>query len=323
MIRGVRFNPEVPVVFDDWLQAYPAYRSYVVGEMRALREGAPSITHLVVTLVSGRHFAYPNPEPERIANLGAFLADAGAFGFKVIPLIATPCTLPQSFATAAGPPTHVGGHFAGEVVNGWTLFWDVPPCPDGCQITSAAWAATILRGVTTYHSRIEHVEIGGNHSIPFATEAGPFWSDAYKVKVGDYVRTVANALGDEFPALRVGCSIVAFQGLTNQVQFAASPQGAPGLDIYSASCDLFADVPELSASVLGASKLVVADFGFRENLAQPWEVAQWLIAQARRWGAAGWWIWEYRDTGQGGLRHSTANGGAWDMRLIDVIEASA
>lgn len=327
-IRGVFFNPEV--YKDDgsgfgnaWLRWYhlPVVQEQVKEELRQLK----AKTDMNLVVISGSsflRFAWPEPTSRELDNTANFIKDANAEGFKTSIGIGHPFIVPEEARISGIQKELVCGHKKGETVNGFLLFWDVPPCPETeAELLSASknWFTAVIQGLESRGATegLAYYSIYGHYGMPFAAEMNMFGdSDPYLDEAQRFVNKM-------FPYLVSITDVPIAAQLQPSGHFTWQDDSA----IDYSFIDNFFDVvnidivdhiditssPKVDPKEIlqrigeeNAYKVILSDFKpgfFMENGWTQAEVIAQQTSLAKEYNLGGWWYWVYRDFQNGPPSH--------------------
>lgn len=337
-MRSAWFNPQNPQG-SLWISKYddPAVAAAARGEFAALRHAG--LSHVTIFAVMSKDLAWPVAMDEEIDRLARVIDDANANGLKVILLLSNPCSVPNSVVDndPQRPFTHVGGHRAGEVINGWTLYWDIASCSNDSTAQSRAWHERIVTRLdqrVTDPDGIALIELGGHPGIPFGTELSIF-SDRYRYLGYSqrYVRAIV-------PRLQAITSIPVGVNLLPPASYDATDHSTAYLDNFLAAVPItrvdyidFTFSPAVRIEPIlervPPQKVIISDFKTIDYSKQLGHlgVLEHHLDLVEEHDLAGWWYWTYKDnSGTGpGLRqrgHTGANDNGWNAGVLQLLRST-
>jgi len=291
-----------------WWYALPHVRAQAIIEMSAVK-AALKVESIVILTSVGADFSWPVPTDAELSRLVALVHDAKACGLRTYLLIGNPGILPNAAIPANIGPNfvHVGGHKAGEIVNGTRLWWDVPFYgPDYIDL-AVDWYTRIGQALVAYcaSGSISGFIVCGMPHLPFATEANVF-HDGYPWR-GQTEAYYDALLFHLRGALDLPLGISLLPSVWNPVdpfdgmRWFTAHHDLGLLDILDVSAYSGAFDPAALKVALGGRQAILSD-----GMVEPWAEARtratWLTSAAVN--PLGWWIWQYKqEAGQrGGVR---------------------
>lgn len=337
-VRGVSFNPQIVneqgVSYgSSWLKNYGnAYvRTQAIQEMNAIKS-VTNLDSLSLFTTANREFSWPTPTQSQITNIAHVINDAHAEGLRTVLVLSTPCVIPNSAIAPTEPKQHVGGHLAGEVVNGTTLYWDVAYCADNSIDLAKAWYQQILTGLAQNlisQDSIAYVALAGHPYAPFATEMNLFYDNyahldlaqAYVAALVPYIKSVSSfPLGIEtLPGFWSTDPDFRYSFLDNL--FAAVPPSQWDYIDITSKIELDPVIVTQKVGAAYAQKVILSDFKYNESALSMADTSQWHFDTVRNHAFGGWWIWQYKDENLLGIRERGFFGltGGWKTDVIDRI----
>jgi hypothetical protein len=349
-IKGMFFQPETYTQDgaspgNRWIFHYftPGIREQARAEMRAI-EQRTGATHLVIPAAAFSHLAWPTPTENELDKIAAVINDVNDAGLKVILGMGHPYIVPRSHLQPGVSPEAVCGHEIGDVVNGWTLFWDIPECPENNIALSKEWYRMAIAGIELRLSDkqgITYIQLSGNVGVPFYTEIGmfqdghPYLSDAqaYVGEMVPYLHSITN--------IPIG-ALIQSESFDPNTQnhterflsnvFAAVPlQQWDYLDIAWSPHVRMSDIVGMSSVLATApQKLVLGDgkATFMTSMTQA-EVIRYHFDLVQQNQLGGFWYWLYKDSPSNpafiGLRqygYAGENSGGWKQDAVDAFSGT-
>ena len=344
LLGGVRLNAEVysdagESYGESWINSYetPAVQAQVREELVAVRQVTRMNTIAYFTGTGG-DFAWPVPHPQQIRRLAMFINDANSVGLKVALFLSTHCIVSNATAGTYGPSNqqHVGGHVRGETVNGVQLYWDMAHCDSNNIEQAKAWYAAIIAGLDAPGTGvadpdgIAYVALSGHPYLPFSTEINLFSNgDPLMPFAKEYIANLVPYL-HSMTKRPIGISTLSSGWLQPEHWFdyldnilAAVPIAQ--WDIVDVTLRVGGN-PAIIRQKVGASnayKIVLSDFKMDDSFMSQAETIRYHADAVAQNGFRGWWIWQYKDAGNGsGIRapgFAGVNGG-WKADILKVFE---
>ena len=304
--------------------------------------------------IANADLRWPNPSDSQLENLADFINDVNSLGLQVILYLGNPGVIPNSKDLSSDPSkrVHVGGHKAGETINGTILYWDVPYYGVDYIDLAKQWHSKIsnyLYRNLKNKNGITYLAINGCPFLPFATELC-LMNDNNFAKISEfknYMSSVTQTLADlrQFP---VGVST--YQSVWKDDAY--KYDFLDNLKTYGIIDKLtYIDITSYTGTKVdeiikrigerNRKKVILSDFQCyqtasdqgRQKYNDPIIQRNCMQSQADLTsysGLAGWWIWQYRSTnnmGQAGMDVSyfinsgLRDGDNWRTPLLDVVTA--
>jgi len=350
-VKGMFFNPETYTQSgaspgNRWIFHYftPGIREQAKAEMRAIKQKTGA-THLVIPATAFSQFSWPTPTTDEIDKMAAVINDANAEGFKVILGMGHPYIVPKSHLQPSAGLNPVCGHTTGQVVNGYTLFWDIPDCPENNIALSKEWYRVAITGIEQRlndKQGIAYIQLSGHMGVPFYTEMNmfhdgdPYLSDA-QAYVGAMVPYLHSITKIPIGALLLSTNLdPAVENHPEQFLpnvFEAVPlEQWDYLDITWSPHVRMEDIIGMDHVLASASQKIVLSDG-KPHIMTSMTQAQVIKRQvdvAQQYHLGGFWYWTYKDSPNNpefiGLRQygfAGAAAGGWKQDAVNAFRGIA